>query len=127
MMMVVVTPYPKPVDLYVQEDGNLKVKETLHYSFSGTYRGFIVPLILRREKIRNLNVSTKGAYSNYQVTPYDGQTKITVYLYSNERKTIPHNQQDVVVTYEYDFINVTRIYTDIAALHYKVCGVKNGM
>lgn len=110
-------------DLYVQEDGNLKVKETLHYSFSGTYRGVYRTINIKEgEKIRNLNVSTKGAYSNYQVTPYDGQTKITVYLYSNERKTIPITNRDVVVTYEYDFINVTRIYTDIAALHYKVWG-----
>ena len=37
-------------DLYVQEDGNLKVKETLHYSFSGTYEVFIVPLILKKGK-----------------------------------------------------------------------------
>ncbi len=69
-------------DLYVQEDGNLKVKETLHYSFSGTYRGVYRTINIKEgEKIRNLNVSTEGAYSNYQVTLYDGKTKITVYLY----------------------------------------------
>ncbi|MGI6481918.1 MAG: DUF2207 domain-containing protein [Methanobacterium sp.] len=111
-------------DLYVQEDGNLKVKETLHYSFSGTYNGVYRTINIKDgEKIRNLKVFTKGAYSSFEVTSEnDNKAKIKVYLYSNAQHTLPITNRDVTVTYEYDFVNVTQIYKDVAALHYKVWG-----
>ena len=56
-------------DLYVQEDGNLRVKETLHYSFDGTFNGVYRDIPIQTgERIENINVSTEGAYSTYVVT-----------------------------------------------------------
>lgn len=110
-------------DLYVQENGNLKVKETLHYSFSGTYNGVYRDIPLKTgERIENLKISTSGAYSDYQVTNKSDMTSLKIFLYSNSQKTTPITNKDVVVTIEYDMVNVIKIYNDIAELQFKVWG-----
>ncbi|HII83346.1 MAG TPA: DUF2207 domain-containing protein [Methanobacterium subterraneum] len=110
-------------DLYVQENGNLKVKETLHYSFSGTYNGVYRDIPLKSgERIENLKISTSGAYSDYQVTNKSDMTSLKIFLYSNSQKTTPITNKDVVVTIEYDMVNVIKIYNDIAELQFKVWG-----
>lgn len=110
-------------DLYVQENGNLKVKETLHYSFSGTYNGVYRDIPLKNgQKIENLKISTSGAYSDYQVTNKSDMTSLKIFLYSDSQKTTPITNKDVVVTIEYDMVNVIKIYNDIAELQFKVWG-----
>ncbi len=110
-------------DLYVQENGNLKVKETLHYSFSGTYNGVYRDIPLKSgERIENLKISTSGAYSDYQVTNKSDMTSLKIFLYSNSQKTTPITNKDVVVTIEYDMVNVIKIYNDITELQFKVWG-----
>ncbi|MCK9152119.1 DUF2207 domain-containing protein [Methanobacterium alcaliphilum] len=110
-------------DLYVQENGNLRIKETLHYSFSGTYNGVYRDIPLKNgEKIENLDISTSGAYSDYQITNKTDMTSLKIFLYSDAQKTTPITNRDVVVTIEYDFINVIKIYNDIAELQFKVWG-----
>lgn len=116
------------LDLYVQENGNLKVKETLHYSFSGTYNGVLRDIPLKSgEKIENLNVSTSGAYSRYEVTNKSDMTSLKIFLYSNAQKTLPITNKDVVVTIEYDFINAINIYNDVAELQFKAWGEEWGV
>ncbi len=111
------------IDLYVNENGNLKVKEKLHYSFSGTYNGVHRKIPFKNgEKIENLNVTTKGAYSSYEIMNYTNEKGVKIYLYSNEAKTIPIRDAEVDVFIEYDFINVIKIYQDVAELHFKVWG-----
>ncbi len=111
------------VDLYVQQDGSLKVKEKLHYSFKGTYQGVYrdIPLYTG-ERIENLTVSTTGAYSTYSVTNKSNMKSVKIYLYTNEYALNPITDRDVDVIIEYDFINVITIYNDIAELQYKVWG-----
>lgn len=110
-------------DLYVQENGNLRVKETLHYSFSGTFNGVYRDIPLKTgERIENLKISTSGAYSDYQVTNKSDMTSLKIFLYSNSQKTNPITNKDVVVTIEYDMVNVVKIYNDIAELQFKVWG-----
>jgi uncharacterized membrane protein len=110
-------------DIYVQENGNLRVKETLHYSFSGTYNGVYRDIPLKSgERIENLKISTSGAYSDYQLNNKSDMTSLKIFLYSDSQKTTPITNKDVVVTIEYDMVNVIKIYNDIAELQFKVWG-----
>jgi uncharacterized membrane protein len=111
------------VDLYIQENGNLKVRETLYYSFFGTYNGVYRDIPLKPgERIENLNISTTGAYSSYQVTNKTGWKSLKIFLYSDSKKTIPVTNRQVTVNIEYDMVNVVKIYNDIAELQFKAWG-----
>ncbi len=111
------------IDLFVEENGNLHVKEKLHYSFSGTYNGIYRDIPLASgQRIENLKISTQGAYSSYQVNRNGDMQSLKIFLYSNSQKTAPITDRDVDVFIEYDFINVITIYNDIAQLHYKLWG-----
>lgn len=111
------------IHLYIQEDGNLHVVETIHYSFSSDYRGVDRTIPYKSgEKIDNLNVTTKNAYSRFTVSDNGNQKYIKVYLYSNPEKTEPSTNKDIEVTYEYDFINVIKLYNDVATLQYNLWG-----
>ncbi|WP_297898548.1 DUF2207 domain-containing protein [Methanobrevibacter sp.] len=111
------------VHLYIQENGSLHVVETLHYSFSGTYHGVKRYIPLKTgEKIENLKVTSKGAYSTFQTSNDGQQENIIVYLYSNPEKTDPITSQNVDITYEYDFLNVINLYNDGATLQYTLWG-----
>ena len=111
------------IDLYPQEDGMLHVKEHLHYSFSGTYNGVYRNISIKSgEKIENIKVSTSGAYSRVELTNSSNKQYLKIYLYSDAEKTTPITDQDVDVYIEYDFINVVKIYNDVAGLHFKLWG-----
>ena len=111
------------IDLYILEDGKLHVKEKLHYSFSGTYHGVYRDIPLKSgEKIENIKIYTYGAYSSYNVTNDGDNNHLKIYLYSDSQKKTPIKDKDVDVFIEYDFINVIKIYNDIAELHYKLWG-----
>lgn len=111
------------IHLYIQEDGSLHVVETIHYVFSGTYNGVTRNIPFKsNEKIENINVSTSGAYSNFTYYDENGEKHIKVNLYSNPEMTNPVTNTDVDVTYEYDFINVIKLYNDGATLQYNLWG-----
>jgi uncharacterized membrane protein len=111
------------IHLYIQEDGNLRVVETIHYTFSGTYNGVTRNIPFKsNETIENLTVSTSGAYSKFTSSDENGQKRIKVYLYSNSEMTTPVTNRDVEVTYEYNFINVVKLYNDGATLQYNLWG-----
>lgn len=109
------------MDIFLNDDGTLHVKETLHYSFSGTsnevYRN--IP-IKDPAKLENLKISTPGVYSNYTINDKTNSKYITIDLYSNPSKTIPISARNVDVIIEYDFFNVVKFYNDLAELHYDV-------
>ena len=108
-------------DLYVEENGTLKVKETLHYSFKGTYKGIYRDIpVYPGERIENLNVTTNGAYSFFEVTNKTNLKSVKVYLYANDYNLDPITDRDVDVIITYDFINVITIYNNIAELQYKI-------
>lgn len=111
------------MDLYLQDDGTLHVKETIHYSFSGTYNGIHRNIPLSgSQQIKNVKVSTQGAYSNFNVANTGNNEQITVYLYSDPQKTTPITNKEVDVIIEYDFTQVIKFYNDIAELQYKLVG-----
>lgn len=115
-------------DLFLKEDGAIHVKETIHYSFKGTWHGITRRIPLKdAQSIQNLNVSAEGAYpgSAYiDSTIENGNNvqNIKVYLYSDPTLTEPITDKNVTVTFEYDAINVLKFYNDITELHYKIIG-----
>lgn len=108
------------IDLFIGADGNLHVKEQIHYSFfSGSYQWVYRNITIGNgERIENLNIHANGAYSSYELINKSGMDSIKIYLYNNPQKTVPINDKDVDVFIEYDFINKTKIYNDIAELQY---------
>lgn len=111
------------LDLFVHENGMLKVQEKYYYSFNGTYHGVYRDIPLKNgQDIRNIKVTANGAYCTYEITDNGNVKTITVYLYSNPEKTIPITNKNVQVTLKYDFINAITIYNDVSELHYKIWG-----
>ncbi len=76
-------------DLMVQSDGSVHVVEKIHYSFEGTFHGInrYIP-ITSPQQITNVNVTTDGAYSSFQVCQ-NSTEDIKVFLYSDAAKTTP--------------------------------------
>lgn len=112
------------VDLFVEENGLLHVKETINYHFDSSANGVYRDIPLKdNQEVKNLKVSVEGAYCDYTIINENGKERIKVYLYSDEAKThkIAPNS-DIKVHYEYDFTNVIKIYTDTGELHYKLWG-----
>jgi len=111
------------IDLFVEENGNLHVKEKIHYSFIGTYNGVYRDIPIKSgEKLANLKVYAEGAYCSYNVTNRMDEKSIKIFLYSDPQKSAPINDRDVDVFIEYDFVNVIKIYNDVAELQYKLWG-----
>ncbi|MDO5849628.1 MAG: DUF2207 domain-containing protein [Methanobacteriaceae archaeon] len=112
------------IDLIVEENGLLHVKEVISYHFDSSANGVYRNIPLKdNQEIKNLKVSTKGAYCNYSVTYEDNKAKIKVYLYKDSGKTqkiSPNTNVDV--KYEYDMTHVIKLYTDTGELHYKLWG-----
>jgi uncharacterized membrane protein len=111
------------MDLYVQGDGSVHVKEVLHYSFTGTAHGInrYIPLS-GSQKIQNINVSTQGAYSNFTSKVNGTNEQITVFLFSDPQETTPIMSKDVNVTLDYNYSPVIKFYTDTAELQYQLIG-----
>ncbi len=111
------------IDLFIQEDGTLQVRETLYYSFSGTYNGIFRDIPLKNgESIENLNIDTRGAFSSYEIKQESDMLHLKVFLYADAEKTRPITDRDVEVVITYDFINLITIYNDVGELHYKMWG-----
>lgn len=111
------------MDLYPMDDGTLHIKETIHYSFSGTYNGVNrnIP-ISGNQQLQNVKVTTQGAYSTFQLINQSSGKQIKVYLYSDPQKTQSISNRDVDVTFEYDMTHAIKFYNDIAELQYKLVG-----
>ncbi|MCE5213791.1 MAG: DUF2207 domain-containing protein [Methanobacterium sp.] len=111
------------MDLYLQDDGSLHVKETIHYSFSGTFHGVYRDIpISGSQEIQNIKISTPGVYSDFTVTNQSNNRRITINLYSDAQKTNPITDRDVDIILEYDFAHVIKFYNDVAELQYKLVG-----
>lgn len=109
--------------LNILSNGLVHITETYTYSFKGTYNGVNRDIPLKDgQSIKNLNITTEGAYSRYEIENKKGHEKIKVYLYSDEAKTQKIRDTSVNVKYEYDFLDLINIYNDIGELHYKLWG-----
>lgn len=112
-------------DLFVQSDGSIHVVEKIHYSFQGTFHGIDRNIPLNgTQQLTNVNVTTEGAYSTFQVLNQNSTKDIKVYLYSDAAKTQPINGGNVTVTISYDLFNVMKFYNDIAELQYVLVPTK---
>ena len=112
------------ISLIVEENGLLHVKETINYHFDSSANGIYRTIPLKEnQEIKNLKVTTKGAYCDYSTFTEEGNKKIKVYLYKDKEKTkkITPNT-NIKVEYEYDFTKVIKTYTDTGELHYKLWG-----
>ncbi|MCC7553746.1 MAG: DUF2207 domain-containing protein [Methanobacteriaceae archaeon] len=107
----------------VEEDGKLHILESLDYSFDGEFNGVYRDIPLKEgQSIENINITTNGAYSDYEITNESGYSKIKIYLYADEAKTQKISNTNVNVNIEYDFINSVNIYRDTAELQHKLWG-----
>ena len=113
------------MDIYLQDDGSIHVKEVIHFSFSGTFNGIYRDIPLSgTQQLENVNVSTDGAYSTFVETNNSNYHRITVYLYSDAQKTTPVTDKTVDVTLNYDMTHVVKFYNDVAELHYQLVGTQ---
>lgn len=111
------------MDLYPQDDGSMHVKETLHFSFSGTFNGVYRDIPLSgTQQLQNIKVSSQGAYSRFEVINNGNIQRVKVYLYSDPQMTTPITDKDVDVVIEYDFTHMVKFYNDVAELQYKLVG-----
>lgn len=109
------------IDLILEEDGNLHVKEQIHFLFKGEFHRVWREIKLNPgEKIENIKVSAKGAYVKPKIDQSKDNVTIYAYLYSDPAKTQPIKDKDVEVTFEYDFLHKIKIYNDVADLDYKI-------
>lgn len=114
-------------DLTVLSDGTLHVKETIGYSFKGTYNGVYRDIPVKDyQNITDMNVSSQGAYSNFTTFKNQGGTnrRVQVFLYTDPSKTTPITNRDVNVTLEYNFLHVVKFYNDVAELQYQLVGTQ---
>jgi len=106
------------IDLYLQDNGTLHVKETFHYSFNGTcYEIYKRMPLTGNQQFQNLKVSTQGVYSTLNQI---NNESFTINLFSDPQKNMLISDKDVNVTLEYDLLNVVRFYNDTAELRYKM-------
>ncbi|WP_321423089.1 DUF2207 domain-containing protein [uncultured Methanobacterium sp.] len=111
------------MDMFLKNDGSIHVTETIHYSFSGTYKGVYRDIPLKNGQIlENVKVSTQGVYSSQEVIDQGTNQRVNIYLYSDAAKTTPISNKDVDVTLEYDLGHVLLFYNDIVELQYKLVG-----
>lgn len=110
-------------DLYVLNDGTLHVKETIGFSFKGTYNGVYRDIPIKSyQNLTNMNVTSNGAYSNFTSFNQGSNKRVQIYLYSNPSETNPITDRDVNVTLEYNFLHVVKMYNDTAELQYQLVG-----
>jgi len=116
------------IDLFIKNNTELHVKESLLYSFKGTWNGIYRDIPLKPgESLENINVSADGAYSKYELleNPYDNEKnikQIKVYLYSDSAKTEPITDKNVTLHIDYDFKNVISIDGKNGNLVYNLWG-----
>ncbi|WP_295721881.1 DUF2207 domain-containing protein [uncultured Methanobrevibacter sp.] len=112
------------INLTINDNGLLHVRETYTYNFDGSYQGVKRNIPLKNhEELNNLNVYLDGAYGT--VDEYSSNTgyNITTYLYSNEAKTERiSNNAEVNITYDYEMNHVVKFYNDTAEFQYKIWG-----
>jgi uncharacterized membrane protein len=111
------------IDLFVEDDGTLHVKEVIHYHFIGTFYGVYRDIPLQSyQNIQNIQVNVSGAYYNYTTQDNNSEKIIKVFLYSDPGKTTPIHDTDIDITYNYDMLHVVKFYNDVAELQYKLWG-----
>lgn len=107
----------------VKDNGLLVVNESYVYDFTGQFNGVYREIPLKDgESIENLSVHADGAYTKLEQTNEDGLLKIKVYLYTDEGLSEPISDKSVKIYYNYDFVNVTKVYNDVGELQFKVLG-----
>lgn len=109
--------------LDIEENGILHVRESYLYSFKGEYNGVYRDISIKNgESVENINITTEGAFSDYEISEENGYYKLKIYLYADEAKTQKISNTDVKVNIEYDYKNSIKIYNDVGELHYKLWG-----
>lgn len=112
------------IDLTVQDNGLLHVQESINYHFDSSANGIYRDIPLKEgQEIKNLNITTNGAYNSYEIIKENGKERLKIYLYSDVAKTQKISSGDnIKVNIEYDFTNVIKTYKDTGELQYKLWG-----
>lgn len=112
------------MDLTIQNNGLLHVKESIDYNFDSSANGVYRDIPLKQgQEIKNLNITTEGAYNSYEIIKEDGKERLKIYLYSDAAKTQSISSGDKIkINITYDFTNVIKTYKDTGELQYKLWG-----
>ena len=111
------------VNLTVEDNGLLHVKEQYDYTFEGTFNGVYRDIPLKNgESIENIDVKAIGAYPALTQSDENGQKHLKIYLYADEAHTQKIKDCDVSVFISYDMKNVVTLFNDAGALQYKLWG-----
>ncbi|HML04415.1 MAG TPA: DUF2207 domain-containing protein, partial [Methanobacterium sp.] len=104
------------VDVYLNNDGNVHIKKTIHYYDYATD----IPIEVEQNP-ENLKVTFEGAFADFDIHDFQpGKRLWNVELYSNPQKTIPFDKKNVDVIMEYDLPHALGIYNDAAIFEYKL-------
>lgn len=105
------------VNATIDENGLVHIQESYVYDFDGTYNGVTRNIPLKRdERIKNLKIYTKNAYSVYDTDVTSKEYNITTYLYADADKSQKIKDTDVTVIYEYDMDGVIKVGNNDKAL-----------
>jgi len=111
-------------DMTVNTNGSISIMDTIDYFFDSDANGVYRTIPYHPgESIKNINVTTEGAYSTYTVIHNDGEENIRIYLYADAahtKKISPNCEVKVKISYE--LCNNTQIYTDTGMIFCKVLG-----
>ena len=111
------------VDVEILNDTTVIVTEEINQNIEGTVNGVFrdIPLV-ESQSITNVSVDTPGFYNNVEVINSGNNTRIKVWLYSDEGKTQKVHDANVKVTYHYTFNKAVKVHNDIAELQLKTWG-----
>lgn len=109
------------VDIQIQDDGILKIREYYTYKFNGTYHGVTRNIPKNNsEGISNLNIYVRGAYAEYYRNHTNDSLNITTYLYTDKTKQKMITNKEVTLVYEYELRNRTKLYNDTGELRHTI-------
>lgn len=107
------------VDIQIQDDGMLKIREYYTYKFNGTYHGVTRNIPKDNdENISNLSIYVRGAYAEYYKNNTNDSLNITTYLYADKTKQKMITNKEVILVYEYEIGNRIKLYDDIGELRH---------
>ena len=111
------------VNVEILNDTTVIVTEEINQNIEGTVNGVFrdIPLV-ESQSISNISVDTPGFYNNVEVINSGNNTRIKVWLYSDEGKTQKVHDANVKVTYHYTFNKAVKVHNDIAELQLKTWG-----
>src|SRR3989338_652969 len=99
-------------DYTIQENGHIKVKETLDFSFEGQFSYVYRDFEVKNEKISNIEVFVNGKETDFKVTELENEINVNIPITARDEK------KQIIILYELDY--ALKAYDDVAEFYWKV-------